>query len=126
MPPAQSRHPDRVAYRVKRLFLLASHALDELLKPYGVGRGQWQVLSRLDAAQGRPQRELQTMLHVEPATLSAIVDSLVCKGWVERAENPADKRGRILHLSAKGAELVSSIPDPTGRDRGPDARRPHR
>jgi DNA-binding MarR family transcriptional regulator len=119
MPSAEPRYQDHVAYRVKRLYLLASQSLDDLLKPYGLGRSQWQVLSRLCAEEGRSQRDLQTAMKVEPATLSAIVESLVSKGWVERAENPADRRGRLLRLTPQGAEQLARTPDPM---RGLEAR----
>lgn len=108
-------HPDRpksVAYRVKRLYLLASQLLDDALKPYGLGRSQWQAINRVRRAGSITQRELQDILQVEPATLSGLVDTLVVKGWLERSENPDDKRGKLLRLAPDATARLAEIPDP--------------
>jgi DNA-binding MarR family transcriptional regulator len=108
-------HPDRpksIAYRVKRLYVLASQFLDEALKPYGLGRSQWQAITRIRRAGSITQRELQSILQVEPATLSGLVDALVAKGWLERSENPADKRGKLLALAPDAMARLAEIPDP--------------
>lgn len=111
----QTTHPDRprtIAYRVKRLHLLATQFLDEALKPYGLGRSQWQAINRVQRAGSITQRELQSILQVEPATLSGIVDALVVKGWLERTENPDDKRSKLLRLAADVPARLAEIPDP--------------
>jgi len=99
-------------YRVKRLYLLVTQSIDDAVKPFGIGRTQWQVLSRVQRAGTKTQRELQAILQVEPATLSNVVDALVTKGWLERLENPADKRSRVLRLTPDGAARYARIPNP--------------
>lgn len=102
----------RFGFRVKRLYLRIGQFLDENLKAHGLARSQWQVLSHVAAAGTMTQKELQQALRVESATLTGIIDVLVAKGWIERLENPADKRGRLVHLTPEGVERWSKTPNP--------------
>ncbi len=99
--------------RVKRLYLLMTQAMDETLAPHGLARSQWLVLKLVHRAGTLSQKELQANMRVESATLTGIVDTLVAKRWLERLENPADKRGKLLRLAAEGEERWRVIPDPT-------------
>lgn len=105
-------HPEYLSHRVKRLSSLLIQHINEALKPYGLARSQWQVLSRVSRAGTLSQRDLQQAMRVEAATLTGIVDVLEAKGWIERLESPTDKRCRVLHVTPSGAELMASIPDP--------------
>jgi MarR family transcriptional regulator, transcriptional regulator for hemolysin len=105
-------HPDYLSYRVKRVYLLLTQRIDDTLKGHGLGRSQYQVLSRVRRAGTLGQKDLQHALQVEPATLTGIVDVLVAKGWLERSESPGDKRCRTLRLTAEGLAVLESVPDP--------------
>ena len=39
----------RLPQRIKRLYLLQAQAIDDELKPYGLARSQWQVLSHVQS-----------------------------------------------------------------------------
>jgi DNA-binding MarR family transcriptional regulator len=96
---------------IKRLYLLQSQAINDALKAHGLARSQWQALSHVRAAGTLTQKELQKLLRVEPATLTRIVDTLVAKGWLERLENPEDKRKKDLILTESGQERWAKIPN---------------
>jgi DNA-binding MarR family transcriptional regulator len=102
----------RLPLRLKRLYLLQSALVDDVLKAHGLGRSQWLALSRVREAGELPQRELQELMHVESATLTGIVDVLVSKGWLERISSPTDKRARVLRLTAEGERRWGAVPDP--------------
>ena len=102
-------------YRVKRLSLLLGLYIDRALKEHGLGRSQWQVLTCLSATGELTQRELQSTLLVEPATLTAIVDALAEKGWVERAEGAPDRRVRMVKMTLEGRRRFSASDDPIQR-----------
>jgi len=105
-------HPDHLSYRVKRLYLLFAQRIDDGLKPYSIGRSQYQVLSRVARAGTLTQKDLQQTLQIESATLTCIVDALVAKGWLERLESAEDKRVRVLLLTDDGRDKLVRIPDP--------------
>ena len=106
--PANPRFPARF----KRLYLLMSHAIDETLAPHGLARSQWLVLSHVHRAGTLAQKELQTLMRVESATLTDLVAALVAKGWLERLGNPQDKRGKVLRFTPDGEKRWRTIPDP--------------
>jgi DNA-binding MarR family transcriptional regulator len=105
-------HPEYLSYRVKRLYLLISQRIDDALKPHGLARSQWQVLSRVRRAGMLTQKDLQHAMQVESATLTCIVDVLAAKGWLERLESVEDKRVRVLRLTPAGHDRLERIPDP--------------
>jgi DNA-binding MarR family transcriptional regulator len=107
-------YPEYLSYRVKRLYLLISQRIDDALKPYGIARSQWQVLSRVSRAGTLTQKDLQHAMQVESATLTCIVDVLAGKGWLERSGSDEDKRVRILRLTDDGRDRLRSVPDPYG------------
>jgi DNA-binding MarR family transcriptional regulator len=102
----------RLSNRIKRLYLLLSRFVDDSLKPYGLARGQWQVLAHVHQAGTLSQRRLQESMKIESATLTVIIDLLVTKGWLERLPDPADKRVRLLRFTPDGLERWHDVPDP--------------
>lgn len=106
-----SAEAPRLPQRLKRLYLLQAQAIDDTLKAHGLARAQWQVLSHVRRAGAISQKELQGLLHVEPATLTGIVDALVAKGWLDRLEHAEDKRVKVVRLTAEGEERWGDIPD---------------
>lgn len=97
---------------VKRLHLLASQRIDELLKEHNLARSQFQVLYLLSEAGELAGKDLLVRLQVEPATLSGIVDTLEQKGWLKRLADPGDRRAKILKLTSSGRKLIESVPSP--------------
>ena len=50
--------------------------------------------------------EVSERFDISAAAASQLVDKLVHAGYLERAEDPSDRRAKLLTLSAKGEELV--------------------
>ena len=105
-------HPEYFSYRTKRLHLLICQRIDDALKPYGLGRSQWQIIARLARSGTFAQRELQQAMQIESATLTGIVDTLVAKGWLQRTESTTDRRVKMLLLTPAGRERMNAIHDP--------------
>ncbi len=55
---------------------------------------------------GRPQSELAALLGVSKQAVQQFVDMLVEEGAVERVVDPADARGRIVRLTARGIAFI--------------------
>lgn len=101
-----------LGYWVKRFSILANEAIDTALRPYGIGRSQWFLLSHLHADEGVPQRKLQEVLQVESATLTNLIAPLVKKGLVQQSVDPFNKRSKVVSLTAAGRALKLDISDP--------------
>lgn len=50
--------------------------------------------------------EISERFDVSAAAASQLVDKLVQAGYIERTEDPSDRRAKLLKLSTKGAKLV--------------------
>ncbi|MCV7212566.1 winged helix DNA-binding protein [Mycolicibacterium canariasense] len=83
------------------------------LRPYDLGATQWYVLCQLVHAGPTRQRELQRILQVERATLSAVVVTLVRKRLVEQIPDSIDHRQKLLRLTEIGQTLWHELPDLT-------------
>jgi DNA-binding MarR family transcriptional regulator len=107
---------DRASYELvallKRLSTLLYQNLDAKLKPYGLARTQYSVLRNVQQAGDLPTSELVSILQVEPATLSGLIDTLEAKGLVIRVEHAEDKRRKDVRLTDAGRKVVETIPPP--------------
>lgn len=65
------------------------------------------VFSVIDLA-GTPIGVLARRAGVTKQAMSQLVGDLVAKGYVERREDPDDRRSRIVLLTAKGIEAIHS------------------
>ncbi|MCX2714289.1 MarR family winged helix-turn-helix transcriptional regulator [Mycolicibacterium sp. J2] len=104
---------DTVGAWTKRCYLAARAAMEHSLRPYDLGATQWYVLYQLVHAGPTRQRELQRILQVERATLSAVVVTLVRKQLVEQVPDSTDQRQKLLRLTATGEALWRELPDLT-------------
>ena len=50
--------------------------------------------------------EVSERFDISAAAASQLVDKLVQAGYLERAEDPSDRRAKLLTLSLKGKELI--------------------
>jgi DNA-binding MarR family transcriptional regulator len=63
----------------------------------------------LDRVPGENQGHYADLLDVEPITLCRMVDRLEDAGLVERRADPADRRARRLHLTARSREKLARL-----------------
>jgi len=96
----------------KRYYFTNREALESTLRPFGLGSTQWYVLYQLANSGPTMQRDLGQILHLERATLSVVVTTLVRKGLIEQAPGADDRRQRMLELTPAGTELWARLPDP--------------
>jgi DNA-binding MarR family transcriptional regulator len=106
-----SRH-ESVGAWAKRYYFANRAVIESVLRPYDLGSTQWYVLYQLANDGPTMQRDLGNMLHLERATLSAVVAALVRKGFVDQVPDSADQRQRVLRITASGTELWDGLPDP--------------
>jgi DNA-binding MarR family transcriptional regulator len=96
---------------IKRAYLSLSGYVNERLRPHDLTFSQWQVLSFVARRDGgvTTQKELQSWLKVEAATLTGVVDGLERRGWLTREESTDDRRVRRLALTAAGRRVYESV-----------------
>jgi MarR family transcriptional regulator for hemolysin len=75
----------------------------------GLTLPQCKVLIYLANHEGISQVQLAELTDLEPMTLVRTLDCLESHGWLERRNDPADRRARCLYLKPKGRPLVDDI-----------------
>ncbi len=85
---------------------------NEVLRPYGVARSQWYLMFHIAGTKAITQRDLQDLMQVESATLTAALTALERKGWVTRRESRTDRRVKEVALTPAGRALWRRLPDP--------------
>ena len=103
---------------VVRLVLFLAHdlgmMLEQVLRPFGLGEGEFRVLTALFS---QPQStshpgDLCARALQKPANMSRITDALVKRNLITRVASAQDRRKLVLRISKKGVALVHrALPD---------------
>jgi DNA-binding MarR family transcriptional regulator len=75
-------------------------------KSTGLSMPQVSILMQLHHKGPCGLSEISDRFDVTAAAASQLVDKLVQAGYLERAEDPSDRRAKLLTLSSKGGELI--------------------
>ena len=75
----------------------------------GLTRAQWSVLAHLKRSDGVQQKTLARLLDIKPITLARHIDRLEAEGWVERRDDPGDRRAKRVFLLPKAAPMLGSL-----------------
>ncbi|WP_307795994.1 MarR family transcriptional regulator [Amycolatopsis sp. 195334CR] len=80
---------------------------DDVLAGLGLTHAGLIVLHHLDA-EPRSQRELAVLCRVTDQTMSRTIERLQRTGFVERSNDPADRRRTIVRLTEAGGRVLAS------------------
>lgn len=70
---------------------------------------QFDVLAQLNTQEGITQQELADRLLVTKGNVCGLMDRMMEQGWVERREDPQDRRAYMLYLTPKGKGLIERV-----------------
>jgi MarR family transcriptional regulator, negative regulator of the multidrug operon emrRAB len=103
---------------IVRLVLFLAHdlgmLLEQVLRPFGLGEGEFRVLTALFS---QPQStahpgDLCVRALQKPANMSRITDALVKRDLITRVPSAQDRRKLVLRITKKGVALVHrALPD---------------
>jgi len=119
--PELDAAPMGVVGRVLRLGKQWEQRAAHLLRDYGLGVGEFDVLATL-RRQGKPYElspsQLSRAAMLTTGGMTNMLDRLERRGWIERRPNPADRRGTMVRLRPKGRKLVERAIGPRLEDAG--------
>ncbi len=75
-------------------------------KSTGLSMPQFSILMQLHHKGPCGLSEVSDRFDITAAAASQLVDKLVHAGYLERTEDPSDRRAKLLTLSTKGEELI--------------------
>lgn len=97
-------HVQRAARALARRF-------DEALRPIGLTNGQFSLLVSLNRPKPPGMTSVAKLLAMDRTTLTAALKPLRRRGLVRITPDPADRRGRLMALTAKGRKsLARAVP----------------
>ena len=91
---------------VARLLRLA---FDRQAAGSGLTRDQWSVLAHLRRNNGVQQKTLATLMDITPITLARHLDRLEADGWIERRDDPEDRRAKRVFLNPSSEPMFAMM-----------------
>src|SRR5208337_1545433 len=88
-------HVQRAARALARRF-------DDALRPLGVTNGQFSLMMSLNRPEPPGMAAVASLLAIDRTTLTAALKPLQRRGLIKVTADPADGRGRLMTLTAKG------------------------
>lgn len=74
--------------------------------PLQLRRVEFTILCLVDANEDVTAKRLANALSLSAPNMSVVLERLVTRGLLRRAQSGTDKRAQLLHLTAKGKTLV--------------------
>jgi MarR family transcriptional regulator for hemolysin len=104
------RNPERsLGFLLHDVSRLLRKRFDRRARTIGLTRAQWSVLAHLSRNEGINQAALADILEIEPITLVHQLDKLEAAGWIERRLDAADRRVRLLFITATGRKFLERM-----------------
>ena len=86
------------------------------MSAFGTTTQQWAVLGALTRPQVRERgikvKELIAFLMLSRQNLTAVLDRLEARAWIERVSDPQDGRNRLIRLSPEGNRVWDAMQAP--------------
>jgi MarR family transcriptional regulator, organic hydroperoxide resistance regulator len=92
--------------QISRLHLRLMHT--EFTK-VGITQGQPRILRYLKLHEGCIQRELCDHCHLEPATVTNVLEKMENKGFIKRKYEPGSRRNQQVFLTQEGQEMQKYV-----------------
>jgi DNA-binding MarR family transcriptional regulator len=105
--PASAMRAATSVFRVQQILL---SRFDEALRPYELTFARYEVLVLLTFSRTGelPLKIIGSRLMVHPTSVTNAIDRLVSAGYVDRRPNPADGRGVLAGITARGRAVVET------------------
>jgi len=101
-----------VTGRITRLRnIISDRYASDAFAPHGLTGGDYGILAalrRVGAPHELTPTELTRQQMVTSGGMTAMLDRLERKGWIERVPNPNDRRGVLVRLTAEGKAVVDA------------------
>ena len=105
----RQNEPESIDYLLAQICRLHHSRAHTLLEEIGLYRGQPHVLRALWEEEGRTHSELAARLHVQPATITRMIQRMERAGFVERRSDPEDQRVSRVYLTEAGRAIQEGV-----------------
>ncbi|MDT8429202.1 MAG: MarR family transcriptional regulator [Pseudomonadales bacterium] len=84
-------------------------SFDRQAQGTGLTRAQWSVLAHLRRSNGVQQKTLAQLMDIKPITLARHLDRLEVDAWIERRDDPDDRRAKRVYLNPKADPMIEIL-----------------
>jgi DNA-binding MarR family transcriptional regulator len=101
----------RIGFLVHDVSRMRRTLFDQAMKPLGITRSQWWVLSQLSrhTRAGMLQTELARDLDVGKVTVGGLIDRLEASGYVVRQPDATDRRAKRIQITDQGRAVLKQM-----------------
>lgn len=99
----------RLGFLIHDVSRLRRVVVDRALKPIGLTRSQWWLLSFLGRRDGMTQSALAADVDVTKVAIGGLIERMETAGFVERRSDERDGRLKRVYLTPAGIRMLSSI-----------------
>jgi MarR family transcriptional regulator for hemolysin len=102
--------PDRsLGVLISDVARLLRRNFDRRLQSLGLTQAQWRAIVHVSRSEGMNQVALAECLEIQPITVARLIDRMEAAGWIERRNDPLDRRAVRLFLTAKCQPVLEEI-----------------
>lgn len=98
-----------LGFLVHEVARLMRRHFDRKVQSLGLTQAQWRTLVHLSRCEGMNQAALAETLEIQPITLTRLLDKLQQARWIERRQDPADRRMYRLYLTDQAQPLLAEL-----------------
>ena len=99
----------RLGFLIHDVSRLRRIVIDRALKPLGITRSQWWVLSFLGRRDGMTQTALAADLDLTKVAIGGLIERMETAGFAERRADQRDGRIKRVYLTAAGTKFLGTI-----------------
>lgn len=103
---------DEVMQNLRRIVRALQEYSSSVERQFGLTGPQLWALWELNRGGPQSLKALSARMHLDPSTVTGVVERLHRKALVTRAPDPEDRRRVVLDLTAAGRATVKSAPHP--------------
>lgn len=103
------KRENSLSYRVSILSRLQRTRFDLRARSIGITLAQWRAINAISKEEGVSQRRVAELIEVGDVTAGRLIDRLLSNGWVERRDDPADRRTHCLYITGAAQPLLARL-----------------
>jgi len=104
--------PSQISEAIRQSMAMLTHRAfreqGHYLKSAGLSMAQFGILMQMHYQHHCGISDISNRMEITSAAASQLVDKLVQSGFIERTEDPQDRRAKQLRLTEKGQQLIDS------------------
>lgn len=99
----------RAGHLIRRLNQITVAIFLEESASVGITTVQYAALQMIEEVPGIDQASLSSMIAFDKTTIVKVLDRLVDKGLITRTRSDQDRRSNLLHVTARGKEVLRHL-----------------